>query len=257
MLGTGIIKGMAETARNFLGSFYQESRMTTVQYPEQRLAVKENYRSFPFLIYDGKDSADGLRCIACKTCEKECPAECISIEILRDANGKPAKKPKVFDIDISVCMSCQICVEVCPFEAIRMDQVYEIATKNRFAPLLFHKEDLAKPNSYYHSIHPTEARETDERLEADRKKKKRLQPPRLLRLKRPNLRPPFKTGLLRQESQGSQRAKNKVRLQASENHQESQKQQCCFRRIQARHGAEILVPGKDENVLQQDQVVVK
>ena len=36
MLGEGIIKGMAETARNFLGSYVSDERLTTVQYPEER-----------------------------------------------------------------------------------------------------------------------------------------------------------------------------------------------------------------------------
>lgn len=162
---------MMETAKNFLGSFHGVERMTTIQYPEQRLAVKENYRSFPFLVHDGNDPEAGLRCVACKTCETECPAECIFIEMLRDSAGKPSKKPKIFDIDISVCMGCQICVEVCPFDAIKMDQIFEVAVTDRFTPLLLKKENLAKSNEYYHSLHPAEAKEVDARLEADRQKK--------------------------------------------------------------------------------------
>jgi NADH-quinone oxidoreductase subunit I len=58
---------------------------------------------------------------------------------------------------------------VCPFEAIKMDQHFEIAEADRFDALLLNRERLAKPNSYYHKIHPTEAAEVDARLEADRK----------------------------------------------------------------------------------------
>ena len=36
MLGEGIIKGMAETARNFLGSYVSDERLTTIQYLEER-----------------------------------------------------------------------------------------------------------------------------------------------------------------------------------------------------------------------------
>ena len=64
MLGTGIIKGMAETARNFLGSYVSAERLTTVQYPEERLAPKEAARNFPFLVFDGDDAMLGLRCVA-------------------------------------------------------------------------------------------------------------------------------------------------------------------------------------------------
>ncbi len=164
MLGTGIIKGMIETARNFLGSFASQDRLVTVQYPEEKLPPQESARNFPFLVYDGDDPMKGLRCVACKICEKECPPQCIYIVQERDARGKPVKHPKVFNIDISVCMSCQICVEVCPFDAIKMDTEFELSETDRFLNLLLHKQQLAKSNAYYHKIHPAEAAEVDARL---------------------------------------------------------------------------------------------
>jgi NADH-quinone oxidoreductase subunit I len=170
MLGTGLIKGLAETAKNFIGSYIDPERLVTVQYPEERLPLKENTRNFPFLVFDGSDSTKGLRCVACKICEKECPPQCIYIVLERDEKGKPQKHPRVFDIDISVCMSCQICVEVCPFDAIKMDQVYELSRFDRFDDLLLKKKDLAKSNDYYRSIHPTEANEVDARLAEDKAK---------------------------------------------------------------------------------------
>ena len=174
MLGEGILKGMAETARNFVGSYVTEDRLTTVQYPEERLPQKEAARNFPFLVYDGGDWQKGLRCVACQICEKECPPKCIFI--VKDTAKKPDYigklqfQPKVFDIDISVCMSCQICVEVCPFDAIKMDVEYELSTHDRFAQLLLHKDDLAKSNDYYQKVHPSEAAEVDGRLAAEKVK---------------------------------------------------------------------------------------
>ena len=170
MLGKGLLKGLRETARNFVGSYSDAERLTTVEYPEERLLMKENTRNFPFLVFDGDDEKAGLRCVACKICEKECPPQCIYIVLERDEKGKPQKHPRVFDIDISVCMSCQICVEVCPFDAIKMDQVYELSRFDRFEGLLLHKRDLAKSNGYYHSLHPTEAREVDEHLAVEKAK---------------------------------------------------------------------------------------
>src|SRR6478735_5331840 len=174
MFGEGIIKGMAETARNFLGSYVDEERLTTVQYPEQRLPQKEAARNFPFLVYDGSDEELGLRCVACQICEKECPPQCIYITKSKDKKpdyvGKPQFYPAVFDIDISVCMSCQICVEVCPFEAIKMDTEFELSTTDRFGGLLMRKTDLSRSNDYYHTIHPTEAAEVDARLAAEKAK---------------------------------------------------------------------------------------
>ena len=62
MLGEGIIKGMAETARNFVGSYVSKDRLTTVQYPEERLPAKEATRQFPFLVFDGDDWENGASC---------------------------------------------------------------------------------------------------------------------------------------------------------------------------------------------------
>src|SRR6267378_421725 len=113
MLGTGIIKGMGETARNFMGSYHDSERLTTVQYPEERLPQIENARQFPFLLYDGNDPHAGLRCVACQICEKECPPKCIYIVKSKDKRvdykGQMQLYPATFDIDLSVCMSCQIC----------------------------------------------------------------------------------------------------------------------------------------------------
>ena len=67
-------------------------------------------------------------------------------------------------------MSCQICVVVCPFDAIKMDVEYELSAADRFRNLLLDKAKLARPNQYYHKIHPTEAAEVDSRLAAEKVK---------------------------------------------------------------------------------------
>ena len=174
MLGEGIAKGLVETARNFFGSYVSKDRLTTVQYPEERLPQIEATRDFPFLVYDGEDWKAGMRCVACQICEKECPPKCIYIEKSKDkkpdALGKQQFYPAVFNIDISVCMSCQICVEVCPFEAIKMDTEFELSTDNRFSGLLWNKEKLSKSNEHYNNIHPTEAAEVDTRLAEEKAK---------------------------------------------------------------------------------------
>jgi NADH-quinone oxidoreductase subunit I len=179
MLGEGIVKGLAETARNFFGSFASERRLTTVQFPDERLIQPEAARVFPFLVYDTDDMEKGLRCVACKICEVECPPKCISIEKSTEKKpdyvGKQQFFPTKFDIDVSVCMSCQICVEVCPFDAIKMDTAFELSTDDRFGGLLWTKERLARTNTYYHSIHPTEATEVDEQL-AEKKAKAEAKP---------------------------------------------------------------------------------
>src|SRR6185437_2273151 len=183
MLGIGIMKGLVETARNFFGSYTSKQRLTTVQFPDERLLQPEATRVFPFLVYDTDDWEKGLRCVACKICEVECPPQCISITKSADKkpdysgiySGKPQFYPEKFDIDVSVCMSCQICVEVCPFEAIKMDNAFELSTDDRFGGLLWDKQRLAMPNSHYQAIHPTDAAESDAAL-AEKKTKAEAKP---------------------------------------------------------------------------------
>jgi len=181
MLGNGLLKGLAETARNFFGSYVDKERLTTIQYPEERAPRIEASRNFPFLVYDGTDPQAGLRCVSCLICEKECPPKCIFIEKSTDkkpdAVGKPQFYPTRFNIDVSVCMSCQICVEVCPFDAIKMDNDFEASATARFSDLLWTKERLAKSNEYYHHIHPTEAAGVDAVLAAARAKAAAPKPP--------------------------------------------------------------------------------
>jgi NADH-quinone oxidoreductase subunit I len=181
LLGEGIIKGLAETAKNFFGSYFSAERLTTVQYPEERIVPFEAARVFPFLVYDvenrdggGPEWEAGLRCVSCQICEKECPPKCIFIEKSKDKKldylGKAQFYPARFDIDISVCMSCQICVEVCPFEAIKMNTEFELSTMDRFGGLLLDREKLAKPNEYFQKIHPAEAAVVDAKLAAEKAK---------------------------------------------------------------------------------------
>ena len=174
MLGTGILKGMVETARNFVGSYTDEARLTTVEYPEERIPLKEATRQFPFLVFDGDEAQKGMRCVACQICEKECPPQCIFIVKSKDKRtdykGQLQFYPATFDIDISVCMSCQICVEVCPFEAIKMDTEFELSNTDRFGALLLNKHQLAKSNEHYRQIHPTDAAESDAVIAAEKAK---------------------------------------------------------------------------------------
>jgi NADH-quinone oxidoreductase subunit I len=53
-----------------------------------------------------------------------------------------------------------------------MDKVFELGRRERFDALLQRKSELAKSNTYYHRIHPTEAAEVDANLAAAAAKKK-------------------------------------------------------------------------------------
>ncbi len=161
------------TLKNFVTSYFKapdEGGIFTVEYPEKRLPEKERFRNFPFLLYD--KNPENLRCVACDICAKECPPKCIYIVREFDKDGKPLKRPAVFDIDFTVCMNCGICEEACPFDAIYMDHEFEIASADRHAKLLYHRDDLLKSNEYFHKIRPTDASAIDaRRREAEEKKK--------------------------------------------------------------------------------------
>lgn len=169
--GAGLLQGLAVTGRNLVGSFHRKDRMTTIQYPEERAEISPNFRNFPFLVHDGDNPSAGLRCTACSICEKECPPQCIYIVLDRDENGKSLKRPKVFDIDLSVCMNCGICSEVCPFDSIFMDGEYELSTDDRFGGLLFGLDRLAKSADYHMQLRPAQAGEVMARRKAEEEKK--------------------------------------------------------------------------------------
>jgi len=192
MDGMGIVKGMGVTLKRFIDTYVDDikwmgkryytkegvaRRMSaeargifTVQYPEEKLPVPEEFRFIPFLLYEeGPNGEKKERCTSCGICAKVCPPQCIWIVRTTDPNtGRPVPEPKAFFIDVDICMNCGFCAEYCPFDAIKMDHDYELSVYDRHAKNIFDKERLMKPVSYYASIRPTNyAREEAARAEAE------------------------------------------------------------------------------------------
>ena len=179
MYGLGLIKGLGVTLKHFIETYLDDIRwlgrryyregaiaerqgpnargVFTVQYPEEKLPVPEEFRYIPFLVYEeGEDGEREFRCTSCGICSKVCPPQCIWITRSNDPKtGRPIPSPTFFSIDIDICMNCGLCAEYCPFDAIKMDHDYELASYDRFADHIFNKERLSKPVSYYESIRPT------------------------------------------------------------------------------------------------------
>src|SRR5579884_2225346 len=101
MVTGGILQGLMVTLRHLLdapnpdhlgqpragGQVVQTSRergVFTVQYPEERLKVPENFRYFPMLLYEAETGQE--RCTSCGICAKVCPPQCIWI--VRDSDAK-------------------------------------------------------------------------------------------------------------------------------------------------------------------------
>jgi NADH-quinone oxidoreductase subunit I len=192
MDGLGIIKGLSVTLKRFVDTYLDDIRwfgkryytdegvahrssadargIFTVQYPEEKLPVPEEFRYIPILLYEeGPDGEKHDRCTSCGICAKVCPPQCIWIVRTNDPNtGRPVPEPKEFYIDVDICMNCGFCAEYCPFDAIKMDHNYELSVYDRHAKDIFDKERLSKPVSYYAGIRPTNyAREEKARAEAE------------------------------------------------------------------------------------------
>jgi len=161
IFGIGLLRGLGITLKNFIMSYLQPRGMNnrngliTSQYPEEKLEHPERFRYFPFLVYD-EDPAKP-RCTGCNICGQECPPKCMTIVRDKDENGKTVTFPGIFDIDVSVCMQCGICQEVCPFDAIYMDHDFEASEYQRQKELIYDKNKLLKPASYFTSIRPEDS----------------------------------------------------------------------------------------------------
>ncbi|MGD8759212.1 MAG: 4Fe-4S binding protein [Anaerolineales bacterium] len=188
MFGIGILKGIGVTVKRFFTTYLDDIRwlgrryfnpealavrqgpkgrgVFTVQYPEEKLPVPEEFRYIPFLVYEVDEDGKRVdRCTSCGICAKVCPPQCIWIVRSSDPKtGRPIPQPTEFFIDIDICMNCGLCAEFCPFDAIKMDHDFEIASYERKQHHIFNKEKLSKPVSYYASIRPTNyQREEEER----------------------------------------------------------------------------------------------
>ena len=130
-----ILEGMAITFS------YLFKKPITVQYPDRvprplNQSLPERYRGFLEVDMD--------TCTGCKACERDCPIDCIKIDLEKVGDVRAMTR---FDIDMGKCMYCNICVESCPVpnrapgdtedtKCIRMTREFEGATDN-FPTLTF------------------------------------------------------------------------------------------------------------------------
>ena len=186
MYGKGILKGLGVTLKRFWATYTEDIAwllrgkkryfneagvkaragkdtrgIFTVQYPEERLILSEEFRYIPFLVYDeGVDGMKEVRCTSCGICAQVCPPQCIWIvRTTNPATGRPVPVPSDFFIDADICMNCGYCAEYCPFDAIKMDHDFEIASYERN---VLNIDKLLKSASYYASIRPQNAAREEE-----------------------------------------------------------------------------------------------
>ena len=143
-----IVSGLKITLKNIF-------RPTiTLQYPEERPEIPENYRGVPTLV---KDPNGREKCVSCQLCEFVCPPKAIRItpgEL--DDEGENAhveKGPQEFEVNMLRCIYCGYCQEVCPEEAIWLQDVFSVSGYTR-EELVYKKDKLYElggtlPDNHY------------------------------------------------------------------------------------------------------------
>ena len=130
-----LIKGMEVTGKELF------TKKVTEQYPENRaeLKIPERFRATLQFIYDEEGYH---KCIACKTCERNCPNGTIQIitRMVDLPNGKKKMKLDKYMYDLGSCTFCGLCVSTCPTDAIEFS--------NDFEQAVFRREALVKQLNY-------------------------------------------------------------------------------------------------------------
>ena len=100
----------------------------TLQYPEEKPRIPNNYRGVPTLV---KDPNGREKCVSCQLCEFVCPPKAIRItpgSVPEDEEDRHhvEKAPEEFEINMLRCIYCGYCQEVCPEEAIFLQEEYPL-----------------------------------------------------------------------------------------------------------------------------------
>jgi len=128
-----VFRGMSIT----FGRLFKKK--VTMQYPEEKWTVRDDYRGAPVLV---KDDEGRPKCVACSLCEFVCPPKAIYIEPGELEDGNPVERgPKRFDINMLRCIFCGLCEEACPEEAIFMSKEFVLWGPTR-GDLIHDKEKL-------------------------------------------------------------------------------------------------------------------
>jgi NADH-quinone oxidoreductase subunit I len=136
-LGSGfasLIKGMQVTGKELI------TPKITELYPEDRETFKwpDRFSAILTLKYDNDGNH---KCIACGSCERNCPNGTITLQtkMVDTLTGKKKKLDKYL-YDLGSCTFCQLCVSNCPTNAIEFS--------NDFEQAVFTREKLVKQLNY-------------------------------------------------------------------------------------------------------------
>lgn len=104
-----------------LGSVLKQlmQKPQTLQYPEEKEALTDNYR--------GIHKLDMKTCISCSACALICPNQTITmVETETDKGTK-----KMPEINLERCLFCSLCEEVCPPKCLILTKDYKLEATDR------------------------------------------------------------------------------------------------------------------------------
>ena len=133
-----LIKGLVVTGINFW------RKKVTLQYPEQRWNLPDNYRGMPVLPVDPKTGRE--KCLACGSCARICPEQIITIE--HEVGEDKKRRLKEFRIDMSRCMFCGLCAEACPTKGLVTSKHYELSSFSR-QEMIFDLSQLRERGGFF------------------------------------------------------------------------------------------------------------
>lgn len=102
----------------------------TCDYPAVRAQIPNRFR--------GKIICFESKCVGCKICIRDCPANGISLT-------KVADKQFQITIDLARCLYCAQCVDSCPRKALETSSEFELASLDRAALKVRVNTDLLPP----------------------------------------------------------------------------------------------------------------
>lgn len=162
-LGSGIlslVKGLKVTGKEFI------TPKITECYPENRETHPAAAPRFRAELHFNYDADGNHKCIACGSCERNCPNGTITIEtkMVTTPLGTKKKKLDKYFYDLGSCTFCQLCVTSCPQDALQFS--------NDFEQAVFTRDKLVKKLNYLpEKEEPAPSPEELARIQAEREAK--------------------------------------------------------------------------------------